>query len=440
MTPFQLRRQKLLNALPEKSIVLVASGGEKIRNRDVEYPFRVESDFYYLSGFQEPESILLLIKKEAVSSHVFLRSKDKEKEIWNGRRLGVEAAPDTLKVDYAWDNGFLDEKLSELIENIDSVYFSFARLSEWTPHLDSWIQKQKAKSRKGISAPFQFYDLDTVLHEMRLIKSHDEIDLMRKAASLSVAGHLKAMEKIKPGQFEYQVQSFLEQEFKEWGAARVAFNSIVAGGENACILHYTENDQVLNEGELVLIDAGAEFKGYAGDITQTFPVSGKFSEPQKALYELTLKAQQAAISVIRPGVSYEVMHDASVRVITEGLLKLGIMKGELDELIEKEAYKAYFMHGTGHWLGLDVHDVGRYKIDGQWRILEPGMILTVEPGIYISAETGKENNVSEAYWNIGIRIEGDVLVTEDGHEVLTKGLPRTVAEIEAFMAGKNSNE
>ncbi len=439
MTPFEKRRQILFENLPDNSLVLVASGEEKIRNRDVEFPFRVESDFDYLTGFKEPEAVLVLVKKEQPTSHIFVRPKDPVKEIWEGRRLGVDAAAETLKVDQAWCHSELDDKISELIENIDHVYFSFAQLTDWSESIDGWIQQQKAKSRKGITAPTQLCDLDQMLHEMRLIKSAEEIELMREAARISVQGHLAAMKSTRPGRFEYQVQSALEQCFKEQGSQRVAFNSIVAGGENACILHYTENDQLLEDDCLVLVDAGAEYQGYAGDITHTFPVSGKFNEPQQQLYELTLKAQQAAIAVIKPDVTYEAIHQASTKVITEGLLDLGILQGDLTKLIEDEAYKTFFMHGTGHWLGRDVHDVGQYKLNGEWRVLQPGMVVTVEPGIYISAEAGRENGVDEKYWGIGIRIEDDVLVTDSGYEVLTTGLPRTVDEIEAYMAQVNTH-
>ena len=417
-------------------MMLVSSGEETIRNRDVEHPFRVDSDFYYLTGFDEPEAVLVLSKTpDAEQTYLFLRPKDPEQETWQGRRLGVESAADQLGVDQAWAQEEMHEQMPVLLDGIQQIYFSFAQLGSWSPLMDEWIAGQKAKSRQGVVAPGRLCDADTILHEMRLIKSVEEIESMREAARITVAGHLAAMRSAagKAG-YEYQVQADLECTFKREGSPRVAFNSIVASGENACILHYTENSDSLKEDALILVDAGAEFEGYAGDITSTFPAQGQFTPEQKVLYELTLKAQQAAISVIQPGIRYDQMHQASAKVIIQGLVELGILNGEVEELFESEAYKPFFMHGTGHWLGMDVHDVGAYKQSGEWRTLQPGMVVTVEPGIYISSETGRAEGVEPRYWGIGIRIEDDVLVTEKGYEILTSGLPRTVDEIEHFMA------
>lgn len=433
---FKQRRQAVFSALENHSVMIVASGEETIRNRDVEYPFRVDSDFYYLTGFDEPEAVLVLSKTpKAEKTYLFLRPKDPEQENWQGRRLGVDAAANQLGVDQAWAHEEMIEQVPTLLDGIEQIYFSFAQLGNWSPILEEWIAGQKAKSRKGVTAPNRLSDADGILHEMRLIKSAEEIEWMREAGKITVAGHLAAMKSaVGKATYEYQIQADLEQTFKQEGSPRVAFNSIVASGENACILHYTENSALLKEDALILVDAGAEFKGYAGDITSTFPAGGKFSTEQKALYELTLKAQQAAISVIKPGVRYDEMHQASAKVIIQGLVDLGVLDGEVDHLFESDAYKPFFMHGTGHWLGMDVHDVGAYKQAGEWRALQPGMVVTVEPGIYISPETGRAEGVDPCYWGIGIRIEDDVLVTEDGHEVLTPGLPRTVDEIERFMA------
>lgn len=449
----QKRREQVFDTMVENSIMMVTSGEEQIRNLDVEFPFRVHSDFHYLTGFEEPDAVLVLIKRNQESQTkqkavLFLRPKDLEKEIWQGRRLGVADAPATLLMDDAFSIEDFEDEMSDLVEGIETLYFSFAQLSEWSDLLSGWISAQKAKSRKGIEAPATLSDADVILHEMRLVKSSEEIEWMKQAAQISVQGHLAAMSWVAKSiaksarlgkaqdfepVFEYQMQAALEHKFKELGSARVAFNSIVAGGENACILHYTENNARLKAGDLVLVDAGAEYQGYAGDITNTFPVDGRFSEAQRALYQIVLDAQQAAISAIAPGVRYDEMHKASTRVLVEGLVGLGILKGEISTLLENEAYKPFFMHGTGHWLGRDVHDVGRYKLKGQWRPLEPGMIITVEPGLYISEEVGREHQVDEKYWNIGIRIEDDVLVTYSGHEVLTFGLPRAPEEIELFM-------
>lgn len=427
---YKTHRETLFNQLPDNSVAIVASGSEQIRNRDVEYHFRAHSDFQYLTGFEEPDAVLLLVKKEQTQTALFLREKDPEKETWEGRRLGVEKACETLDVDYSYAIGELVEHALGFIQDCENIFISFSELGEWIAPINEWIEALKQQVRKGIVAPSNICDLDNLLHEMRLFKTDAEIDLMRQAAQISVAGHKQAILSVLNSQYEYQVQAELEATFKKCASPRVAFNSIVANGENACILHYTENNAELDKSALVLVDAGAEFGGYAGDITTTFPASGKFSEPQAQLYSLVLKAQQAAIKVIKPGVAYDEMHQTSVKVLTQGLIELGILKGELQQLIKDEAYKAFFMHGTGHWLGMDVHDVGRYKIDSQWRNFEPGMVVTVEPGLYISSE---HTQVDAKWHNIGIRIEDDVLVTADGNEILTIGLPRSVQEIEAFM-------
>ncbi|WP_373018903.1 Xaa-Pro aminopeptidase [Thiomicrorhabdus sp.] len=429
-------RHALFEKLPENSAVLVASGHEQIRNRDVEFPFRPESDFFYLTGFSEPDSVLLLLKTSHNQSIVFLRPRDPEQETWQGRRLGVELAPAILKIDQAWAIEEMDEQVAESLENIQHLYFSFGQLSTWMEPVEQWMATLKSKVRKGVSAPTQLCDLDAIIHEMRLIKSNAEIDLMREAARISVAGHLAAMSSVAAGKYEFQVQADLEAAFMQQGSQKVAFNSIVASGDNACILHYTENSDQMGEHQLVLVDAGAEFRGYAGDITTTFPVSGRFTEEQKKLYELVYKAQQAAIETIKPGVGYNEPHQQVIEILTAGLVEIGLLNGDVSELIKDEAYRAFFMHGTGHWLGMDVHDVGSYKVNGCWREFEPGMVVTVEPGLYI--DPGMDE-IDECWKGIGIRIEDDVLVTESGCEVLTKGLPRTVEAIEQWMSEHNPN-
>ncbi|GKT12154.1 MAG: Xaa-Pro aminopeptidase [Thiomicrorhabdus sp.] len=428
---YQANRQKLLDQLPDNSAVIVPSGAELIRNRDVEFPFRTESDFFYLTGFTEPDSVLILLKTAEQESHLFLRPKDPEQETWQGRRLGVDAAAEFLLIDQAWSIDELDDGAIELLENIESVYVSFSQSLDFLGTINVWISALKQKVRKGISAPTNICDLDSALHELRLFKSEEEIQRMRQAAQISVKGHMAAMQAVAPGKFEFQVQSELEATFVRESSPRVAFNSIVAGGHNACILHYTENRDEIKEGDLVLVDAGAEWQGYAGDITTTFPASGKFSTAQAKLYSLVLKAHDAAIEVIKPGVGYDQAHQTSVKVLTQGLVDLGILKGDVDTLIKEEVFKRFFMHGTGHWLGMDVHDVGAYKQNGLWRDFAEGMVVTVEPGLYISAEHA---DVDSQWHNIGIRIEDDVLVTAGGNEVLSTGLPRTVDEIEAWMS------
>lgn len=432
MSFYQQNRKRLLAQLPSNSVVIVPSGEEQIRNRDVEYPFRAESDFYYLTGFAEPEAVLVLSKgKKKTVETLFLRAKDPEQETWQGRRLGVEAAPQQLKVDMAWEIDALDDELPNVLENQQRIYISFSQSPEWFSLVYQWIHSLKQRVRKGVKAPTEVCDLDEVLHEQRLFKTDEEVVRMKHAAQISVQGHLAAMRNVATAGYEFQIQSAVEAAFLDSGAQRVAFNTIVASGENACILHYTENNSKIKADQLVLVDAGAEWQGYAGDITTTFPASGQFSEPQAALYSVVLKAQKAAIASIKPGVSYDEMHQASVKTLTKGLVKLGILQGRVSSLIKKEAYKRFFMHGTGHWLGMDVHDVGAYKQKQKWRAFKPGMVVTVEPGLYISAE---HDDVDAKWHNIGIRIEDDVLVTKDGCEVLTKGLPRTVDEIEAWMA------
>ena len=452
---FAARRQALITKLAPNSMALIASGGEHVRNRDVEFPFRADSDFWYLTGFTEPEAVLVLIRDETLIAHacytsepsesseqvtqsqgsnhqawLFLRPKDLEKETWQGRRLGVDAAPKTLALDQAFEIDALDETLLPLLGHCQTLYFSFAQLADWGLRVADWISELAPQSRKGINPPTGLADLDGLLHEQRVIKSAEEIAWMRQAAQISVQGHLAAMRVCEPGGFEYQIQAAVEHAFRQQGSPRVAFNTIVASGENACILHYTENNACLKDGDLVLIDAGAEWMGYAGDISHTFPVNGRFSSAQHQLYSLVLKAQKAAIDQVKPGNSFDQINHAALSVLTEGLLTLGLLQGDYADLLDKQAVKRFFMHGTGHWLGMDVHDVGRYKVDGQWRDFVPGMVVTIEPGVYIPADA---LDVAAQWRGIGIRIEDDVLVTEQGCEVLTHGLPRTPEEIEQWM-------
>ncbi len=432
----QKKRQQLMAFLPDNSLVIVSSGEELIRNRDVEFPFRVDSDFMYLTGFEEPDSVLVLVKKSSEESHLFVRAKDPEQETWQGRRLGVLAAPDTLRLDCAHEIDGLDEGVLTLLEGVESVYVSFSHSLELLGTVHGWIQALKEKVRKGGDAPKQVCDLDVYLHEMRVIKSEFEVQSLRKAATISVQGHLAAMKSVQSSVFEFQVQAELEAEFLRLGSPRVAFNSIVASGENACILHYTENRSEIKKDDLVLVDAGAEWQGYAGDITTTFPASGRFNSEQALLYTLVLAAQQAAIDAIKPNETYDVVHQAAIKVLTQGLLDLGLLQGDLDTALKEESYKRFFMHGTGHWLGMDVHDVGVYKQNQSWRVFKAGMVVTVEPGLYISEE---HQDVDEKWHNIGIRIEDDILVTPSGGEVLTTGLPRTVEEIETWMRQYRQN-
>lgn len=434
MQPFADNRRRLLERLPPGSAALVFSGREQFRNRDVDYPFRAHSDFWYLTGFAEPEALLVLIHHADGErhQHVFVRPRDPKAEIWTGRRLGVEAAPEVLGVDGADAIDDRDEKLGELLRGIESLWVSFSDAGEWFPQLSPLIGRLKRHVRDGVSAPVAVRDLDAVLHEMRLIKQPWELAHMRKAARISVLGHQAAMRRALTAAAEREVETALWCAMAEAGAERPAFNPIVASGANACVLHYTENGAPIDSAGLLLVDAGAEKHFYAGDITTTFPARGRFSPPQRELYEVVLAAQRAAIKTVAPGVGWNVPHETAVRVLTEGLVALGLLQGEVDSLIEQKAYERFYMHKTGHWLGLDVHDVGAYRVEGQWRALEPGMVMTVEPGLYVAPD---DDSVPACWRGIGIRIEDDVLVTEAGHEVLTAGLPRTPEEIEAFMHG-----
>ena len=429
--PFQQRRSQLLDAMADNSLALIASGKESIRNRDTHYPFRAFSDFQYLTGFNEPDALLMLSKTEAGhQAHLWLRAKDKVKEIWHGYRLGIEAAPQSLGVSSASDILQFDSELLTALTGKSLVYISFEQGEPCLSRLMETIQQLKSRVRLGVSAPNQIHDLDPLLHEQRLIKDEHAQQGLRKAAQITVAGHLAAMKAAKQAQYEYQIQAKLEAEFKALGAESLAFNSIVASGEHACVLHYNDNNAPLNPHQLVLVDAGAQVDGYAGDCTHCFPLSGRFNPEQATIYRLVLKAQQAALALIQPGTAYDAPHQAAVRVICQGLIELGILTDSLEHAIESGSYKAFYMHQTGHWLGHDVHDVGQYKLQAVWRRLVAGMALTVEPGIYISPD----NEQVEPRWRgIGVRIEDSVLVTETGYECLTAGLPRSVEDIEAWM-------
>ncbi|SIN84874.1 aminopeptidase P Metallo peptidase. MEROPS family M24B [Sulfurivirga caldicuralii] len=433
ITPFKANRARLLEALPPASAALVFSGREQFRNRDVDYPFRVHSDFYYLTGFSEPDSTLLLIHAEDGSTHsvAFVRPRDEKAEIWTGRRLGVERAPDVLGVDAAYSGEEWDAQLVELLKGVQQVHVSFSDSAYWWPVLQPVFAGLKKHIREGVEPPQALQDLDRILHEQRLIKQPWELAHLREAAQISVKGHLAAMQAAPRVQTEREVQRALECAFYEAGGDDLSFNPIVASGANACVLHYTENGAPLDRNALLLVDAGAEKAFYAGDITTTFPASGRFSAEQKALYEVVLAAQHAALAQVRPGIPYDRHHQAAVRVLTEGLVDLGLLQGEVDTLIEEKAYTRFYMHKTGHWLGLDVHDVGAYRLNGAWRPLEENMVLTVEPGLYVAPD----DDTVEAHWRgIGIRIEDDVRVIAEGYEILTHGLPRTPEEIEAWMS------
>lgn len=431
MNEFQCRRARFFEQMHDNSMAVFPAASEQMRNKDVEYLFRQNSDFYYLSGFEEPDACLLLIKKDGIQKAIlFNRPKDKNLEVWNGYRVGQCAAVSELGFDDAYSIEELSYHVQELLDGLTTLYFPIFQDPGLDEILQTAVNELRANKRKGKVAPSIFIDSLPILHEMRLIKSAIEIAQLSAAAEISAAGHIRALQKCHSGMWEYQLQAEVEHEFAVQGTRDIAYNSIVAGGENACILHYTENNRQLQDGDLVLIDAGAEYQGYAGDITRTFPVNGVFSECQATLYQLVLDVQISAINQVKPGVSMFAINQNVIEQFVDGLLELGILQGERAALIENEAYKDFYMHSIGHYLGLDVHDVGDYGTPENPRLLEAGMVVTIEPGLYISAEA----DVDDIWKSIGVRIEDDVLVTEFGAEVLTADVPKSINEIEALMA------
>lgn len=414
----------------EGGVAIVPTAPVRLRNRDVDYQYRPDSDFYYLTHFPEPEAVAVLVPGRDHGEYIlFCRERNPDKEIWDGRRAGLEGAREFYGADDAFPIEDIDEILPGLLENRNKVFYSIGRNAEFDAHLTAWVNEVRAKSRNGVHAPGEFVDLDHILHEMRLIKRAEEIKALRRAAKISSVAHRRAMQACRPGMKEYELEAELLYEFRKGGAEFPAYWPIVGGGANGCVLHYRENNCVLNDGDLVLIDAGAEFDCYAADITRTFPANGRYRGEQRAAYEVVLAAQAAAMTEVRAGKHWNEPHDAAVRVLTRGLIDLGLLKGDLDGMIEKGDFKRFYMHRTGHWLGMDVHDVGDYKVADTWREFEPGMVLTVEPGLYIAAAA----DVPEGFHNIGIRIEDDVLVTRNGCEVLTQDTPKSIGEIEALM-------
>jgi Xaa-Pro aminopeptidase len=424
------RRKHLMRAMERGSIAVIPAAPEKLRNRDVYYPYRQDSDFLYLTGFNEPEAVIVLVpEREQGEFILFCRERDPKRALWDGDHAGQEGA---IK-DYGADDSFpvsdMDDILPGLLENREKVFCTMGRYPEFDHRMMDWVNSIKQNSRTGAKAPAEFVSLEFLLYEMRLFKSTDEQRAMRKASQVSAAAHVRAMQHCRPGRTEYEIEAALLYEFKS-NYMEPAYPSIVGGGANACILHYRRNSDVLKDGDLLLIDAGAEYDGYAADISRTFPVNGRFTPLQREIYEIVLRAQLAAIKGAIPGNHWNDPHDAAVKELTAGLIELGVLKGARAKLIKEEAYKPYYMHRTGHWLGMDVHDVGDYKVDNEWRLLEPGMTLTVEPGLYFAAS----KNLPRELHNIGIRIEDDVLVTRGGNTVLTATAPKTVAEIETVMS------
>ena len=445
---YQFRRSALAKHIFAKTgggIAVISTAPELTRNRDSDFPYRHDSDFYYLTGFEEPGATLVMKvtgngKSHSFESHLFCRPKDLEREIWDGIRLGPEAAPKALGIEFAHSNLDLDQKLSELLADQNALYIRLAESKEADAQLRRWMKQVRSQVRSGINPPSELHDIELQIHEMRLLKDAHELDIMRRAAAISARAHIRAMQMCKPGMREYQLEAELLHEFRNSGAQSVAYNSIVAGGANACILHYRAGSTELRSGELCLIDAGCELDGYASDITRTFPVNGKFTGPQRAVYDIVLAAQEAAVSITKPGNTFMQPHEAAVKVLTQGLLDEKLIKlsdvGSLENAIETGAYRRFYMHRTSHWLGMDVHDVGSYREEiskaqakKPWRILKSGMVITIEPGLYIRPA----DDIDEAFWNIGIRIEDDAVINETGCELISRGVPVKADEIEALM-------
>ncbi|MFH7348229.1 Xaa-Pro aminopeptidase [Acinetobacter variabilis] len=431
---FQERRDILAGEMGLRSIAIIATSPVALRNRDADYKYRADSSFFYLTGFAEPEAVAVIetfdTEEEGYTYSLFCRERDREMEIWNGYRAGVDGAVDDYEADEAYAIDLLDEEILTKLQNKDKLFYRIGHNAEFDARVAKWVATASGESRRGTSAPAQIMQLDRIVDEMRLHKDENEIELMQLASDISAEAHTLAMQKVRPGMMEYALEAELNYVFGKNGCVP-SYNSIVGGGENACILHYVENDKELKDGDLVLIDAACEYQFYASDITRTFPVNGKFSPEQKALYNVVLDAQIAAINAVQIGNSYKEPHNVAVRILVQGLLDLGIMQGEIDEIIQTESFRQFYMHGTGHWLGMDVHDVGTYKANGEWRAYEEGMVVTVEPGLYIAPD---DETVDVKWRGIGIRIEDDVVATKNGPLVLTAKVVKTVEDIEALMA------
>ena len=441
MKSFAARRAALMKQMHAKGggVAIIPTASEAMRNRDADYPYRHDSYFYYLSGFTEPEAVIVLVAGKTDQTILFCREKNLEREIWDGYRFGPEAARENFGFDLAHPITALDTEVPKLVADAPALFYALGSDSKLDRQVQAWLQTVRMQARAGVTAPSAVHDVHVLLDEMRLFKDADEVAIMKRAAAISAAAHRRAMQKSRPGLREYHLEAELLHEFRHSGSQFPAYGSIVATGANACVLHYRAGDAEIRDGDLILIDAGCELDSYASDITRTFPANGRFSGPQKALYEIVLASQYAAIAEMRPGKRFIDGHDAAVKVLAHGMLDTGLLDrnkvGTLDDVIEKGAYRQFYMHRTSHWLGMDVHDVGEYREmsgagdERPWRTLQPGMMLTVEPGIYVRPEPG----VPEQFWHIGIRIEDDALITESGCEIITEAAPKTVEEIEAVM-------
>ena len=427
---FRKRRARLAQGLAS-GVVVLPTAPERTRNADAHYDYRWDSGFYYLTGFREPEAVLVMVLGDKARSILFCREKNLEREIWDGFRFGPELASEHFSFDEAYPIAELDARLPDLIANQDTLHTPVGADTAWDQRVSGWLNNVRARVRTGVTAPDRIIDVRAAVNDMRLFKDEQELAVMRRAASISSGAHARAMRFAAPGMREYQVEAELIHEFCRNGARAPAYGSIVAAGANACVLHYRENSAELRKGDLMLIDAGCELDSYASDITRTFPIAGRFSAVQRDVYELVLASQEAAIKAVKPGADFIDYHDAATRVLVQGLIDFKLCKGSVDSVLEDNSYKQFYMHRTGHWLGLDVHDAGDYMQKGKWRKLKPGMVLTVEPGLYIRPA----QNVPKAFWNIGVRIEDDVLVTAKGRDVLTAECPKTVKDVEKTVLG-----
>jgi Xaa-Pro aminopeptidase len=427
---FARRRRQLMRMIGKGGIAILPAAPTRVRNRDVEHAYRQDSDFHYLTGFPEPEAAAVLMPGRDHGEYVlFCRDRDPERETWDGYRAGPEGAVRDFGADDAFPISDIDDILPGMLEHSDRVYYTIGLSTEFDQRLLGWVNQLRAAAKTGVTTPTEFVALDHLLHDMRLFKSRGEVAAMRKAAKIAAAAHVRAMRACRPGMMEYEIEAEFLHEFRRHNAT-TSYQPIVGGGANGCILHYTENKDRLRDGDLLLIDAGCEYDCYASDITRTFPVSGRFTSEQRALYEVVLEAQLAAIEKVRPGNHWNEPHDAAVKTLTRGLVRLGLLKGRVPTLIKNGDYRRFYMHRTGHWLGMDVHDVGDYKVGDEWRILEPGMVLTIEPGLYVAPGS---RGVPKKWWGTGVRIEDDVLVTAGAADVLSADAPKDPDDIERLM-------
>jgi Xaa-Pro aminopeptidase len=423
--------KEFIRRMTPKSVAIIPSAREATRSNDTHYRFRQDSDFFYLTGFEEPDSIAVVKPDQDPHYTLFVRPRDPEREIWDGRRAGVEGARSDFGADESFPIIEFDEKLQEILDGSETLYYRLGVNRDLDDTIVRQISRMRSVNRKPIHPPTTIIDPATIVHEQRVVKSSDEIEIMQRAADIAAEAHCEAMKAVRPGMQEYEVEALIERVFRHHGSAAPAYTSIVGAGANATVLHYINNDGELRDGDLLLVDAGAEYKGYASDITRTFPINGRFSKPQREIYDLVLKAQMACVEMVRPGTTHEQLKQHSIKVLTEGMVELGLLQGKSEELIKEKKYEKFYMHGLGHMLGIDVHDVGQYYFGTESRALQPGVVMTVEPGIYVSPDT---KDIPSQYLGIGIRIEDDVLCTANGPSVLTSKVPKQAEEIEALMA------